>query len=490
MHVVPKRAFKSLYELALKSVNALIEGSNLRSESEDDIKSAKHYLDQLPSSIRLRVAKFWTQELNPHFWLDPELDTARNNYALWRVTCFLPNEKCATLDFPIADCDRRNFGARALKHVAEQCSVQDIKNGAVELHGDLSYKCKDRFKTLLSHCGTNLTEVTLKGNAGDACLKAVGEQCKKLRKLTLGGRSFTDFGFMSFASNQAGNPDFAELQIKDSSIKFRGLVTVWQTPLPVKILVCDAYNFRLDDGTKEEELMQCPNGPCCGLTDLNISWSGVSSWNKESATIRAVLFKSEVLFPNLKRMAWINPTEDLFASGSKWEAVEVFDQEFQSELNIRDLAANFPNVISMALNFVKPLTALGSLEKGSFEFLTSFEFGSISFQGSLPFMTLRSILAETKNIRYVTVAVTPEVVDQYCDEPFCQMLGTFDHLKNLKWLEFLNYKHPIKINLTQTSLTCVLNKCKDIRFLGDLRHWKVDPEAVLDNIKGYDLENS
>ncbi len=180
MHLVPTEGVSSLFNLTLEAVNALVRGSNLK--GEDDIKSAKGYLDELPSTIKLRIAKSWGQELNfCCIWLDK----ARKNYALWRVTCFWPNEKGASLDFRIRLKDPHHFCARALKYVTEQCSVQEIKNSAVTIDGYLSFKCKSHFKTLLSHCAHNLTEVTLKGNIGDGCLKAVGEQCKNLRRLTL-----------------------------------------------------------------------------------------------------------------------------------------------------------------------------------------------------------------------------------------------------------------------------------------------------------------
>ncbi len=287
------------------------------------------------------------------------------------------------------------------------------------------------------------------------------------------------------------NPNFTELRIKESSITLRGLATVWQLPLPIKTLVCDGYNFKHgnDDVIDVKTLMQCPNGPSV-LTDLSLNWGSnrsINPGNKARATIREMLFKSNVLFPNLKRMLWNIPTEDLFASGQKWEAVEAFNQVSSSKLKLGELAMNFPNVISMSLSNITPLTA--SLEIGSFDFLTRFEFRSSRFQDTLPFMTFRAILAKAKNIFIVIIVVSSLVVDQYSDEPFCHMLHTIEHLKNLEWLELLSEGHHMhsKINLTQTSVSCILNTCNNIRMLGDLRYWNVDPESVLHHNKGYDL---
>ncbi len=493
MHLVPTtERVSSLFKLTLEAVNALIRGSNIK--GEDDIKSAKGYLDQLPSTIKLRIAKSWSQELNDCFWIEPDLDRTLHNYALWKVTCFWPNEKGALLNFRIMHC---HFGIQALQYVTELCSVQEIKNSAVIIENhpwpylfncdDARYECSSRFNSLLSmsHCTSNLTEVTMKGDIEDSCLKSVGEQCKNLRRLILDGRHLTNDGFVSFASNQAKNPAFAELTIKESKITFRGLATVWQLPLPISILVCNGKNFRHDNGDviDVEALMQCPNGPSV-LTDLCLDW-GLEPTNDVSATIRKMLFKSNLLFPNLKRMLWSLPPGDLFASGRKWEAVEAFNQVFSSKLKLEELATNFPNVISMCLMSITPLTAFNSLESGSFDFLTRFEFLTLDFQVSLPFMTFRAILAKAKNIRIVKILVSAVVIDQYTDGPFCHMLHTLEHLKNLEWLEVLSDSRQNKINLTQTSLSCILNTCSNIRMLRDLMDWNVDPESVLHNNKGY-----
>ncbi len=502
MHLIrAKERVGSLRALAMNSVFLLVDDASM--EQEDHIETVRRYLDDLPATARLELAAEFAKMLDPYHWnthIDCEyLPTAvaYRHYALWRAACFLPYDSRAPIILHLAAFERKHCGARALRFLSEEFEDEGIENTCLTFHfayskekSPTNLSVKRHFEKLLLRC-QNLTEIVLI-HAGDRCLSMVGELCNRLRKLTLNDLSVTDEGFISFASSQCKkNPCLKELHLRMTRISLRGLCKIWQLPLSIETLCCLGSNFDLRDADADadiDSLLQCFNGPT-KLTDI------VVQWDADTVIVKKVLERWDALFPSLERMLWEEPDEDMLTSGKIWRTVEAVNQPEDCQIDLPQLATSFPKLISVDLRKVAPLNVGRPLKSGCFRFLHRFNF--ISREGGLPFDTLSSIVAEARNIRAITVGVTPDVKEQYCDESFCRLFAQLRHLENLRWLVLVVPTVPYEcyaasseeIPLTATSLSCVLRTCKHIGMLGCLGHWSVEREVVSNLTKGgrYDL---
>ena len=201
---------------------------------------------------------------------------------------------------------------------------------------------------------TNLTDVTLETKCGDSSLVTIGERCEKLKKLTLSrDNGVTNEGFIAFARSQQRNNCLDEIVMlcPHSQISLRGLSQVWLLPLTVKTLHCHGVQF--DCATDDDDIpLECPNGPT-KLTNLSIKWHMMTDIQISSAM--KLLKRTEVLFPALQRMTWIDPPHDMVISDNIWGTVESFNQSFDSAINLKQLANCFPKIASLNMKNMNPL---------------------------------------------------------------------------------------------------------------------------------------
>ncbi len=312
-------------------------------------------------------------------------------------------------------------------------------------------------------------------------LKTVGEVCLKLRKLTLSGFCrVTDEGFTAFAVSQRKNAGLREIYLlcRDLEISVKGLSLVWLLPLSIKTLQCDAVNFlpkisddfdfEIDDEI-DDALLECENGPC-QLTDLIISWCF------PGRNIEKILDRSEMLFPSLRNMHWKSPPQALLKSGPMWKTVKsVYYLDEGDAIDSKAFTLFFPNLISLRLEAV----SLINPQEGSFSNLVHFSHGPDAPSGqSLSFDDFSSIMAQAKNIRLVAVTVLPQVRAQYTDGAMCGLFRKWKHLSNLEELSLEVDGEDATFPLTEAAVSCILQTCGEIKLLGPLRSWNVDPDLV------------
>ncbi len=129
MYLIPSEfRVSSLHALALKALFQVIRASQTFLKSDEDIRTAKEWLNDLPAHIRIELAKYWF-----HYWgdlWDYEVDRLRQTngfawakYASWRVACFHPELKDADIVLQMVGYDEHksyDYGARALRYLARK----------------------------------------------------------------------------------------------------------------------------------------------------------------------------------------------------------------------------------------------------------------------------------------------------------------------------------------------------------------------------------